>query len=100
MTDLLSPPKEIPEIIDAVHKETAQWSAEDQKEFFLSPYNGESLVKYHHSLGRYIRNKYNLWEIKWTPEIIDGVDYSPYRPDALSQTIINEVWKKGPFKND
>lgn len=91
---------QIQEIIDAVHKETASWTQEDRTEFFMSPYNGSTLSRYHHSLGRYIRNKFNLWTIPWEPELIDGIDYSPYHPDAISQTIIEEVWKRGPYKND
>lgn len=54
----------------------------------------EGLVGYHHTLGRWIRNEYKLWEIEWDPMIIDGVDYSPYHPDTVSQTIIEGLWKK------
>jgi hypothetical protein len=92
-------PISIEDIINAVHKETADWSEEDQTEFFLAPIHGESLIRFHHSLGRYIRNKYNLWELKWNPVLVNGVDHSPYHPDAVSQTIVEEVWKRGIYKD-
>lgn len=86
------------DIIKEVHKETALWSEEEQEDFFLSPIRGDSLIRYHSTLGMYIRNKYNLWQIPWTPELRNGVDYSPYHPDSVSQTIIEEVWKLGIYK--
>jgi hypothetical protein len=83
-------------IINEVHSEIKNWHIDDQKEFFLGPYSGDTFHKYHHSLGRYIRNKFNLWSIPWEPEIHeDGCDYSPYHPDSVSMTIIKEVWKRG-----
>lgn len=53
----------------------------------------DKLIGYHHSAGRFIRNKYNLWENVWTPEIVDGVDCSPNHPDAVSMRIIERVWE-------
>jgi hypothetical protein len=87
----------INDIVADMHKETAEWAEEDQTAFFLAPLHGESLIRFHHSLGRHIRNKYNLWQLKWNPEIIDDVDHSPYHPDAVSQIIIEEVWKLGIY---
>lgn len=52
------------------------------------------LIIYHSSLGRTIRNEFNLWEYSWEPEIIDGVDYSPNHPDSVSMRVITEVWKQ------
>jgi hypothetical protein len=54
----------------------------------------EDLITYHHTLGQHIRNYYGLWETKWTPEIVDGVDMSPSHPDAISMHVIEEVWKR------
>jgi len=54
----------------------------------------KELHDYHHSLGQYIRNTFKLWENQWTPELIDGVDYSPGHPDAISMRIIRTVWEK------
>lgn len=54
----------------------------------------KDLHDYHHSLGQDIRNTFKLWENQWTPELIDGVDYSPDHPDAISMRIIQTVWNK------
>lgn len=54
----------------------------------------DQLTRYHHSLGTDIRNRFNLWEIPWEPEIKDGIDYSPYHPDQVSMTIIEELWRR------
>lgn len=84
------------EIVKDLQKEISEvWSDEDKISFFLTEYNDNSLVMYHHSLGQYIRNKYKLWTFPWEPELIDGVDHSPYHPDNISMTIIQEVWKQG-----
>jgi len=91
------------EIINDVHsKILKEWTVQDQDDFFLSPWiDGSSLTRYHHDLGRYIRNNYKLWEISWIPEIKEFMgcmcDCSPYHPDAVSMTIIKEVWKKGLY---
>lgn len=79
----------------------AKWSVIDQNEFYLGPWvAGQSLSQYYHTLGRWIRNKYNLWTIPWEPQLEERsgcmCDCSPYHPDAISTTIIKEVWKKGP----
>ena len=84
-------------IINEVHTMVVnEWSDEDKDTFFLTAWDGTSLSQFHHSFGRWIRNKYNLWYIPWEPEIRDGTDYSPYHPDQASMTIIEEVWKLGP----
>lgn len=54
----------------------------------------DSLYEYHHSLGRSIRNQFKLWDNPWTPELVDGVDCSLNHPDAVSMSIIEEVWKR------
>ena len=83
------------EIVNEVHSLVLKWPASVKLNFFMAPWKGESLIQHHHELGRYIRNKYNLWTIPWEPEIIDGCDHSPYHPDQRSMTIIQDVWKKG-----
>jgi hypothetical protein len=68
---------------------------EDQEFFKLTPKN--ELHKYHFGLGMKIRNECGLWKEPWIPwkeEIIDGVDYSPDHPDAVSTQIIKTVWDK------
>ena len=87
-------------IIEEVHADIlSNWSDEDINAFFLQPFSDGSLSSYHHTLGRYIRNKYNLWNIPWEPEMKEYLgcicDCSPFHPDAVSMTIIKEVWKLG-----
>lgn len=53
-----------------------------------------NLIQYHHSLGRNIRNEFNLWTLEWEPEIVDGFDMSPNHPDAISHRVIVDVWKR------
>ena len=54
----------------------------------------DNLWSLHHTLGQSIRNDYNFWEMKWEPELIDGVDHSPYHPDNYSMTIITLIYEK------
>ena len=85
------------QIVDEVHAAILkEWTSDELKEFFIGPWTGDrQLHSYNHSLGRYIRNNYDLWSIHWEAEIIDGVDHSPFHPDAVSMTLIEQVWKKG-----
>jgi Domain of unknown function (DUF6794) len=84
------------EIVEDMRKEIfEQWSEEERNTLFLSEYSNDSLIMYHHTLGRYIRNKYHLWDIPWEPELIDDVDHSPNHPDNISMEIIREIWKRG-----
>ena len=91
------------EIIEDVHKRImTEWSEDDKNSFFKTEWDGTSLTSYHHWLGRWIRNNYNLWSIPWEPEMkeVHGCmcDCSPYHPDQVSQTIIEKVWLKGYTK--
>jgi len=52
------------------------------------------LVAYHHTLGRNIRNTFELWKLEWEPNIIDGVDHSPNHPDEISMRVIEAVWER------
>lgn len=54
----------------------------------------DELISYHHILGRRIRNSFQLWEYKHTPDIRDGIDFSPEHPDAISFEVIKQVWQK------
>lgn len=54
----------------------------------------EMLHVLHHTLGRDIRNEFGLWEEKWEPYLIDGIDRSPNHPDAISMRIMEAVWDK------
>lgn len=86
-------------IVEALRGEIATWSDEEQSRFYFTGYSEDELIMYHHSLGRWVRNTYKLWEAPWLPEIRDdGCDYSPNHPDAISMRIIEQVWKLGPKK--
>lgn len=82
----------VSEIVEKVVEWFFETPVEEQQAFLNC--NRNDLVMYHHSLGRNIRNEFELWTIEWEPELIDGVDHSPYHPDAVSMTIIEEVWDK------
>jgi len=90
-------PQNVWEIVNDVHKQLHErLTPNELNDFFLSEWNGDKLIKYHPTLGRWIRNEYTLWSIPWEPEIDEqGIDHSPFHPDAVSQKIIEEVWKKG-----
>jgi len=90
--------EKLSEIVELVHKEILEMSEEEQSYFFRMPYNNISFTVLHQGFGMHIRNKYNLWSFDWDPEIVDGIDYSPYHPDQVTITILEEVWKKGQFK--
>lgn len=82
--------------VNEIVEEVVNWfneNPEDAQQEFLNCPRSE-LAIYHHSLGRSIRNEFKLWEIKWEPELVDGVDHSPYHPDSVSMTIIEDVWDK------
>lgn len=63
-----------------------------QQEFKDTP--KDRLISYYNTLGRTIRNKFNLWERPWTEEIVDGIDISPEHPEAISMRLIEAVWEK------
>ena len=54
----------------------------------------KNLIRYHHGLGTEIRNEFKLWEKKWEPEIINGIDVSDDHPDSISMRVIEEAWRK------
>ena len=82
--------------IDEQVKEVLSWfekaDEHDQDEFRNTPADG--LVIYHNSLGKDIRNHFGLWDTKWEPEIINGVDMSQDHPDEISMKVIKAVWEK------
>lgn len=58
----------------------------------LSESSKDNLGLYHHTLGRVIRNTFDLWKEPWIPEIRDGCDWSPNHPDQRSMTVIELMW--------
>lgn len=80
---------------NAMVSETRRWfnkqPLEFRIEFINTPKN--SLVKYHSTIGRQIRNGFKLWETSWKPVISNGVDVSPEHPDQISHRVVEEVWE-------
>jgi hypothetical protein len=85
-------PERREEIVVSLIAAFNQSSISEQFEFKTA--TEADLIEWHSSLGRDIRNNYGLWENDWEPELVDGVDYSPNHPDAISMSIINEVWRR------
>lgn len=54
----------------------------------------DKLIRYHGTIGRAIRNLFNLWATTWTPVISNGCDVSENHPDRLSMRVIEAVWQK------
>ncbi|EBS4516522.1 hypothetical protein DQT32_03735 [Salmonella enterica subsp. enterica serovar Braenderup] len=54
----------------------------------------QDLSKYNTSLGRSIRNEFDLWKYPWEPQLVNGIDYSPNHPDEVSIRVLQEVWKR------
>lgn len=55
----------------------------------------DECIQFHHTVGQWIRNNYKLWDKDWIPVFDDdGIDHSPDHPDAVSQRIIERVWKQ------
>lgn len=52
------------------------------------------LIHLNSTLGRDIRNNYGLWDYPYKPniDIATGIDYSPKHPEAVSMTIIKNIW--------
>jgi len=88
---------EIEAIVEDLQREIRDnWSEQNQNDFYLTGIQDNGTMGHlHHSLGRAVRNNYNLWSMSWEPEIRGGIDYSPYHPDCLSDTILKEVWSRG-----
>ncbi len=84
-------------MVSEMQKEIQDWGSDFKSRFFLSEYASDqnTLHDWHHTLGRYIRNKFHLWDYEWEAKIIDGVDDSPEHPDAVSMAVIEELWKQG-----
>ena len=85
-------------IVDEVHADLLKAPEEERDMFLLAELASHKLIDYNTTLGRHIRNKYQLWDYEWTPEYADHgilVDVSPFHPDNLSMEIIKAVWLKG-----
>lgn len=79
--------QDIPETIDqAVDYLNKKISLEDR--IYLSTLKENELIRLHHSLGRFIRNNFNLWKggklLKETGKI---------HPDDGSMVILKKFWE-------
>ena len=72
---------------DEIAKEIMEQMPVFLKEEFCS-LRPEQLSQTHNSLGRYIRNRYKLWDAPWERQIVSGMDISPDHPDAVSMRIV------------
>ena len=59
----------------------------DYEQAMISITDYDSLIRYHMTLGMFIRNKYNLWDSN-NPLIINK------HPDDVSFEIIQSLWKR------
>lgn len=82
-------------IVEEVHDELMKEPEPVRSAFLLTGWNRYNLTDFHHSLGRHIRNTYNIWRYEWEPDLVDGVDHSKYHPDNISMEIIKAVWMRG-----
>lgn len=78
----------ITEVVESVKNDI---KGHNEVDAFLEAAN-DSLIGVYGSMGRWIRNEYRLWEYKWTPEMKQGFDASPYHPDAVSYKILKRVY--------
>lgn len=65
----------------------------DEFEYIGRMTHPNDMIELHDSLGRQIRNDYQLWSRYHTPRIVDGVDVSKDHPDAISSRIMKQVWE-------
>ena len=85
----------VAEVIASLCEEDKQWIALMKE---------ADLPGLHHTMGMWIRNKFSLWHTSSLTEnwrlysdgrdIQNGTDCSADHPDAVSQTIIEAVWRQ------
>lgn len=66
----------------------------DDRSELLAVTEKSELVRYHHTLGRWIRNHFGLWALTWVPVIVNGFDVSENNPEQLSMRVIEAVWER------
>jgi len=80
----------------------------DEELAHLETISLEDMLGFHHTAGMGIRNEYHLWDkenpltAQWFADneagqnkyLKDGVDYSPFHPDAVSNDILKYLWVK------
>lgn len=68
-----------------------QWSEQDKRIFKALPF--DEIIRYHSSLGRWIRNNYGLWR-EDNPYVNLKDSFHDRFPDQVSHAILEEVWKR------
>lgn len=76
-------------IADLLLKNTDQ---QDIKDFANIPFS--ELISLHHSLGRSIRNNYQLWSNKNLCVTCQEGEEKVIHPDDASQYVIEKMWKQ------
>jgi hypothetical protein len=92
----------VEDLNEIFHRQPGKGDLEFLAEFKATP--RDDLTKYHHSLGRAIRNEFELWYVSCLTEgwrtneagrdIRDGVDYSEDHPDHVSTQLMEAFWDK------
>lgn len=86
----------IPSVDEMANDVISNWFpkvSEYERNEFISTAK-DDLIRFHHGLGTDIRNAYGLWNLKWKPQIVDGIDVSSGHPDAVTMSVITKVWER------
>lgn len=82
-------PKEIKDLAREILKGTRFSLSRTEREALANP--EAKSTDFHHTLGRKIRNEFQLHRVKWTPLIRNGVDHAAQHPDNVSDKVIKEL---------
>ena len=86
----------IPSVDEMAEQVLSNWFpkvSEFERDEFINT-DRDDLIRFHHGLGTDIRNAYGLWNLKWKPQLIDGIDVSPGHPDAVAMAVITTAWER------
>ena len=93
MQEDLPPQPTIEHMADVVVQWYRDSDPDEQDEFRECPF--EKLGKFHHFLGRQIRNHFGLWRYPWEPDLDEeGVDCAAEHPDQISFEVIKLAWRR------
>jgi len=89
-------PSDIPTTEEEIAYDVFYDLDEEEKEYLRKQSEG-SLIQFHHTAGRGIRNDYHLWHpdhphTETGKDVRDGVDYTYNHPDSYSSRITHLVW--------
>lgn len=87
----MTPTKKLPDSFEeALIYIKQELSDQELMEFMRSSY--DDLIKYHHSMGRWIRNHWNLWYNSQLFHDMESLGFT--HPDDMSSAIIKELWNR------